>query len=119
MLTHSALFDLLRRNPKNRKDLDHNLNDDIHHLHGRGYFCIDFETPEKHFNALKDVEKSVLAGASVLSCLRDLVVRMVHTKLSRRIHTERRTPIPANITFAGENTCQANISVYISDTFMY
>jgi hypothetical protein len=103
MLTHSALFDLLRRNPKNRKDLDHNLNDDIH-LHGRGYFYIDLETPEEHFNALKDVEKSVLAGASNLNCLRDPVVTMVHAKPSRGIHTERRTPIPANITFAGENT---------------
>ena len=87
MLTHSALFDLLRRNPKNRKDLDHNLNDDIHHLHGRGYFCIDLETPEEHFKALKDVEKSVLAGASVFSCLRDLGV-----KWSTQRHQEGYTP---------------------------
>ena len=111
MLTHSALFDLLRRNPKNRKDLDHYLDDDIHHLHGCGYFCIDLETPKKHFNALKDVEKSVVVGANVFSCLRDLGVTIVHAKPSRRIHTERRTPIPANITLAGENTCQANMSV--------
>jgi hypothetical protein len=111
MLTHSALFDLLRRNPKNRKDLDHNLNDDTHHLHGRGYFYIDFETPEEHINALKDVEKSILACAHILNCLRDLVVTMVHAKPSRRLHTESRTPIPANITFAGENTCQVDISV--------
>jgi hypothetical protein len=35
-----------------------------------------------------------------------------------RIHTERRTPTPANITFAGENTCQMKISAPFSDKFM-
>jgi hypothetical protein len=27
-------------------------------------------------------------------------------------------PIPANMTFAGENTCHINMSVHISDKFM-
>jgi hypothetical protein len=40
---------------------------------------------------------------------------MAHTKLLRRIHTERRTPIPENITVAGENACQMSMSVQISD----
>jgi hypothetical protein len=31
-----------------------------------------------------------------------------------RIHTERRTPIPAKTTLAGEKTCQINIRVQIS-----
>jgi hypothetical protein len=30
-------------------------------------------------------------------------------KLFRKIHTERRTPTPVNITLAGENTCQVNM----------
>jgi hypothetical protein len=30
------------------------------------------------------------------------------TKVLRRVHTERRTPNPIKITFAGENTCQIN-----------
>ena len=31
------------------------------------------------------------------------------------VHTERRTPIPAKTTLAGENTCQINMRVKISD----
>jgi hypothetical protein len=38
--------------------------------------------------------------------------------LLRRIHTERRTPNPANITFAGENTCQINMRVQFSYEFV-
>jgi hypothetical protein len=36
---------------------------------------------------------------------------MFHAKLLR-IRTERRTPIPAKTTVAGENACQVNMSVY-------
>jgi hypothetical protein len=35
-----------------------------------------------------------------------------HTKI-RRIQTERRTPIPANMTLAGENTFQKNMRLQI------
>jgi hypothetical protein len=36
-------------------------------------------------------------------------------KLPRRIHTERRTPTPANITLAGENSYHINMRKQISD----
>ena len=39
---------------------------------------------------------------------------MVHAK-DWRIRTERRTPIPAKTTVAGENAYKMNVSVYISD----
>jgi hypothetical protein len=42
---------------------------------------------------------------------------MAHAKLIR-IHTERRTPTPAKITLAGENSCQINIREQISDKCM-
>jgi hypothetical protein len=35
-----------------------------------------------------------------------------------RIHTERRTPIPANTTVAGENACEINMRAQISDKRM-
>ena len=35
-----------------------------------------------------------------------------------RIHTERRTPIPANTTVAGENVCEINMGEQISDKRM-
>jgi hypothetical protein len=41
-------------------------------LHGRRHICIDLETSEKHFYALKDVYKSVLACLSIVSCLRGM-----------------------------------------------
>ena len=40
---------------------------------------------------------------------------MANTKLLRRIRTERRTPIPENITVAGEKACQISMSVRIPD----
>jgi hypothetical protein len=100
------LLNLLRCDPKNGEYLNNYLNDYIHHLHGRWDFCIDLEASEKHLNALKDVDKGILTCPNILSCLRNERVTMVHTKLLRKIPTERRTPTPANITLAGENTCQ-------------
>ena len=70
ILTHSPLLDLFCRKPKNGKNLDHYLSDYIHHLCSRWKFCIGLETSEKHLNTLKDVDESVLACPSILSCLR-------------------------------------------------
>jgi hypothetical protein len=42
---------------------------------------------------------------------------MAHVKLIR-IHTERRTPIPAKITLAGGNTCHTNMRKWIRDLYM-
>ena len=112
ILTHSTLFDLLCRNPKNSENLYHNLNNYILHFHGQRHFRVDLETPEKHLNPLEYVDKSVLVRPSILSRLRDISVTTAHTKLLRRIHTERRRPIPANMTFAGENTYHINMSVH-------
>ena len=43
---------------------------------------------------------------------------MTHARISR-IRTERRTPIPANTTVAGENAYQIDVSVQISDRRIY
>ena len=99
------------------ENLNQDLNDCVHHLYGRRQFCIDLETPEKRLDTLEDVDKGVSACSSILSCLKDESVTMTHTKLAR-VLTERRIPIPANITFAGENTCQISIRLQISNKFM-
>jgi hypothetical protein len=70
ILTQSALLDLLCRNPEDRENLDHYLNDYIHHLCRWWYSCVGLEAPEEHFDALKDVDKSVLTCSSILGCLR-------------------------------------------------
>jgi hypothetical protein len=60
LLTRSALFNLFRRDPENRENLDCYLNHHIHHFRGRVHFCVYLETSEEHFDALKDVQESVL-----------------------------------------------------------
>jgi hypothetical protein len=108
-------LNLFCRNSENRENLDHYLNDYVHHLWGRRHLRIDLETSEKHLNALKNVDKNALACSSILGCLGDVGVRMANTKLLRRIRTERRTPIPENITVAGEKACQISMNVQIPD----
>jgi hypothetical protein len=71
---------------------------------------------EKRFYALEDFKKSVLARANILGCLGAVRITMDRTKILSRIHTERSTPIPAKIAFAGENTCKTNMRIQISDT---
>ena len=108
ILTYSTLLHLLRRNSKNGEDLNHYLNDNIHHFRGRSRVCVDSEASEKHLNPLKDVDKSALACSNIFSCLRDVRVTAAHAKLLR-VHTERRMPTPAKMTLAGENSCDMNM----------
>jgi hypothetical protein len=75
---------------------------------------VGLEASEKHFDALEDVDKSVLTCSNILSCLRDAGVTMARTELLKRLHTERRTPTPAKITLAGGNTCHMNVRVQIT-----
>jgi hypothetical protein len=56
----------------------------------------------------KDADKSVLACPSILGCLKYVSVMMDKHKLLRK-RTIKRTPIPENMTFAGENTYQMNM----------
>ena len=114
ILTYSTLFNFLRRDPKNRENLNHYLNDDIQHLCGRLHFCVDLETSEKHFDPFKDIDECVLACLNIFNCLRDVCVTMAHTT-TERIHTERRTPTPAKTTLEGENSCHINVRKRISD----
>jgi hypothetical protein len=106
--TYSALLHLLRRDPENRENFDDNLDDYIHHLRGRPHFCVNLKTSKKHLNALKDVDKSVLACSDIFNSLGDVYDTMAHAK-SLKIRTERRSPTPANITLAGENNCNKNM----------
>src|SRR6267154_463076 len=110
ILTHPALLDLLCRDPQNGENLDHYLNEYIHHFRSWRHLCVGLETSEKHFNALEDVDKSALACPNILSRLGDVGVTMSSRKVVKNgLHTERSTPTPANITLAGENTCQTNM----------
>ena len=85
-----TLFDLLRRNLKNMENLNHDLNDCVHHLRGRRQFCIDLKTPEKRPNTFKDVDKSVSACLNILCCLIDESVTMALHEVSKDTYTHRK-----------------------------
>jgi hypothetical protein len=55
-----------------------------------------------------------LACTDIFSCLSNARIKMAATKALGRIQTERRTPTPTKMTFAGENTCQMHIRIQIS-----
>jgi len=73
-----------------------------------------FKASEKILYAFEDVDESVLARLNILDCLRIVNVNFTLAKVLRWICTERRTPTPAKITFAGENTYRIVIKMHIS-----
>jgi hypothetical protein len=112
-LTHPSLSDLFSCNSKNVEHLHHNFRDYIHHFLVKCRFRINLESLEKAFYALEHLKKSVLARANILGCLRAVRITIDRTKVLSRIHTEKRTPIPAKIAFAGENTCEISMRIQI------
>jgi hypothetical protein len=118
-LTHSALFDFVCSDGENVKDLNHDCRDRVHHSLIWCRFGVCVQTSEKCFYTLEHFKECVLVRADVLSCLRIVRITMDSTKLLRREHTDRSTPNPIKITFAGENTCQINMRGYISDKSMF
>jgi len=58
---------------------------------------------EESFNAVEDVNELVLAGADILGRLKIPGIKIGCARKSQSSLTERRTPIPAKIIFAGGN----------------
>ena len=117
LLTYSTSRYLLSRNPKDGKNFRHDMGDYIRHFRGQWDFCVQLETSDEHLNVFKHFYKSVLAFSNILRRLTGVCVIMAHANLMR-IHTERRTPIPANTTVVGENACRINMKVQITDKCM-
>ena len=93
LLTDSALLDLLQRYSKNGENLDHYLNDNVHHFLSRPHFREHLETSEKHFNVLKGLHnlKSVLASSNILSGLRNANGSTTHAKGLEDTHRKENT----------------------------
>ena len=108
------MLDLLGRDRQNRKNLNHDLSDYVHHFRRRRYLNIVFKASEKILYAFEDIDENVLACSNILDCLGIVNVNFAWAKALRRIRTERRTPNPAKITFAGENIYQVMIKMHIS-----
>ena len=61
---------------------------------------------EKELNALEEVDEHIVARLDIFRCLQDIGIkdyRADQEKYDKR--TTRRTPIPAETTFAAGNTC--------------
>ena len=80
LLTYSALLEFLCRNPSNRKDFSHNLDDHVRHFCAQRDVCVHFESPKEHFYTPKYVQKGFMARTNVLRCLRTVFVRMADIK---------------------------------------
>jgi hypothetical protein len=117
-LTYPSLSDPFSCNSKDVQDLHHCFGDYVHHFLVECRFRVNFESLEEAFYALEHLKKSILACANILGCLRTVRITIDRTKILRKIHTERSTPIPAKIAFAGENTCKRTMRIQISDTLI-
>ena len=69
MHTRSSPLDFLRHDPKDRDNLDHNLDNDVPHCRSRSDLNICLKSLEEEFHAIKQIDKSIFAGADVLNSL--------------------------------------------------
>jgi hypothetical protein len=102
-LTPSPLFNLHCHNRKDREHFYHDFHHHVRHCLRWFCFCMTLETLEKALDALKEIDEHVLARIHILCGLKGVGFMIAYIKRSARALTKRRTPIPANITFAGGN----------------
>jgi hypothetical protein len=70
--TGSSLPYFLRHDPKDRDNLNHDLDDDVPHGRRRSDLYVCLKPLEKVFHAAKQVDKSIFASADILDSLRGL-----------------------------------------------
>jgi hypothetical protein len=102
--TRSFLFNLLCHDPEDRQYLNHDFDDNVSHSCGRCDCSVRLEAPEEIFDSFEQVNEHISARFDVLCRLTNAIVTMASTRKSKPMLTKRRTPIPAKITFAGEDT---------------
>jgi hypothetical protein len=102
-LTCSSLLYLFCCDGQNRQYLNHDFSDHIHHHRSR-WERIGLQSSEKGFDTPEKVGKYTSTRFNILSCLRELSIRICGKAESRNMRTKRSTPRPTKITLAGENT---------------
>jgi hypothetical protein len=70
--TDFPLLDFLRRDPKDRNNFDHHLNDDLRHGRRRSDGNVFFKPHKKIPHAAERVDKNILGSADVLDGLRGI-----------------------------------------------
>jgi hypothetical protein len=74
-LTCSALLHLLHCNGENRKHLDHDFHEYLHHIIGWRDPSVNPKTLEEEVNAFKEVDKHIVARLDILRCLQDVGIK--------------------------------------------
>jgi hypothetical protein len=77
--TDFPLLDFLRRNPKNRNNFDHHLNDDLRHGRRRSDGNVFLKPHKKILHAVEHADKSILGRADILDGLRGTYVTIIST----------------------------------------
>src|ERR1700761_8149106 len=91
MHTGSSLPDFLCHDPKDRDNLNHDLDDDVCHGRRRSDLYICLEPLKKVFYTAKQVNKSILASADILNTLRGMLVVKTPTRVKEDAHLEEDT----------------------------
>ena len=74
------------------------------HCRSRRHVCVSLESRKEISNPFEELCENVFARRNTLGGLSDVQCEIAPPKEMDRILTARRTPIPAKITLAGENT---------------
>jgi hypothetical protein len=77
--TEWSLLDFLRDDPKDRKNLDHDLNDNLRHGRCRSNGDVFFKPHKKILHTVEQVDKNILGSADVLDSLRGIYVTKTST----------------------------------------
>jgi hypothetical protein len=72
--TGSSLPDFLRHYPKDRDNLNHDLDDDVYHGRRRSNLDICLKTLEKVFHTAEQIDKGIFTRADIFDGLRGVSV---------------------------------------------
>lgn len=100
--TNSSLLHLIRWKCKYGENFCHYLAKHRYHLGCERNPQINIKTCEEWLDALENLDEDTMAFGNIFRYLKNMVSRLNWKDASKRF-TRRRTPIPVNITFAGEN----------------
>lgn len=101
-LTWSPLFNLIGGNRENTEYFDHDFHDRVRHCRGWRHSRIGLKPFKEGFYSLEEINECIMAGIELLSRLTDAVSRWLVLRNNTKL-TNRRMPIPVNMTFEGEN----------------
>ena len=105
MHTESSLPNLLRHDPEDRNNFDHNLNDDVRHSRRWLNLYIRIKPLKEELHAAKQLDNNVLASADVLSGLRHISVRKTSA------HRQGRYSLEVRLQFQQKSQPQVGLSV--------